>query len=132
MITYKKDKDLSKYVGMKKEFQHQIDGRLKGILLELDDWAYDMYRIPTVITCLNRSKEENERLGGVPWSAHLFGRGADIRSHHYTEKMIQSIVRHLEETWGDMIFIKYHDSGSGDHIHINIKYAYRKEVIIGT
>lgn len=122
------------------EFQEDIDNRLKAVLLELGEWTLYCYNKPVVVTCLNRTKEENDKVNGHENSAHLFdpndpllniypGRAADIRSWAFMKDQIPKIVNHLEKVWGkEFLNVKYHNSGSGDHIHINIKWSYRRKL----
>ena len=126
-IWFKTGSGLDYYAKLKFEFYDQIDVRLRGVLYELDDYMWRTHKARITITCLNRSKEYNKKVGGSPWSAHLFGRAVDLRSKNLNDEMIKDLVKHLEDVWGDFLYVKVHDAGSGNHIHINIRYKYRKK-----
>ena len=108
------------------DWQYYVDPRMCAVVLLLAAWTMCQWSIGIVITCLNRTVDENRRLGGYEFSAHLSGRGVDIRSRTFTVTQITQIIEYLETTWGDFIYVKYHNSGSGHHIHINIRYGYKR------
>lgn len=127
MLHFKQENGKDYLHRLIKEFHHEIDPRLSAILLGLDNWTRVQLGKELTITCLNRTKEENKKVGGVAWSAHLDGRAADIRTWNLTDEDIGRIKRYLSESWGtDFLFFKYHDSGSGKHIHLNINYKHRR------
>jgi uncharacterized protein YcbK (DUF882 family) len=103
------------------EMDGVIDGRLRALLLELAHYCWRQYNTHLTITCLNRTPEENERVGGIKYSAHLSGRAADIRSGNI-KRYIADIKDHLKGVWGDAVYVVAHDSGRGHHLHINFKY----------
>ncbi len=125
-LNFKTENGLDYYRRLEREAYNLIDARLLAILLALTEWAGRALGISIIITCLARTKKENDKVGGSPYSAHLFKRGVDIRCKHFTEKQIKMILAYLERTWGHMLFVLRHGTGSNDHIHINIRYAYRK------
>ena len=100
-----------------------IDPRLCAILLELGDWTMRRWSKSIIITCLNRTDEENVSVGGRPKSSHKEGRGGDLRSRNFMPEQIQEILDHVKETWGsEFVHIVYH----GDHIHLNINYPFKR------
>lgn len=109
------------------DWQEDIDPRLRSVLLELSEWTMRVFSKGLVITCLNRSIIENNKVGGKSTSAHLRGRAADIRSRSFKPGQLQLILRHLEKVWGhDFLYVSAHNSGHGPHIHINIRYAHNR------
>jgi len=108
------------------DWQDLVDPRLCAVLLALAEWAMRKWNKGIVITCLNRTTLENAKVGGSIYSAHLRGRAADIRSRTFTDEQLRQIVDYLNLVWGDLLYVKYHNSGSGPHIHINIKYTHRR------
>ena len=124
-LVYMKKESGRQYEEMlHQQFYGQIDGRLRAVFFELDDWIHREFGKRLIITCLNRTKEENKVVGGVEWSAHLFGRAIDGRTHIFTREEITKITNHLTDVWGDFIYAKYHNAGTGNHLHINITYKY--------
>lgn len=121
-----------------REFREEIDPKTRAVLLELDYFTVQQFGINLTITCLVRTPQEQMRLNPRrPKSSHVidielrfYGRGADVRSHVFTPQQAAIIEKHIKDTWGDMVHFKHHDSGSGDHFHINVNRAYatRKEV----
>lgn len=116
-IIYKTDRIMSEFIGC-------IDPRLQAFLLWMSYHVDHKYGKNLTLTCLNRTLEENKEVNGAQYSAHLVGRAADIRSWHFTQAQIEEIIKKVNEVWGDMIYILYHNSGSGDHIHANITKKY--------
>lgn len=107
------------------EFRYVIDPRLRAILLELAEWVRVKQEADITLTCLNRTITENEQVGGYKFSAHLSGRGADIRTWGFSVKQIEAIMTYLKESWGEeFIFVLYHGSGSSNHLHINIRWKH--------
>lgn len=108
------------------QFYDQIDHRLAAIILGLGLFIFRKWRLYLTITCLNRTPAENKAVNGSKYSAHLFGRAVDVRTSDWSQEQIDAIIKYLEETWGDFIYVKYHDAGTGNHLHINITYRYRR------
>ncbi len=48
---------------LRQEFHEAIDGRLRGVILDLDRWAWLTFRKRVLITGLNRTLEENGKSG---------------------------------------------------------------------
>jgi len=127
MLKYKTENGLEYKARLEVEFTRTIDKRLKAILLDLADEVQRKFKKDIILTCLNRTAKENLIVNGSPFSAHLSGRGADVRTWHFSKKELDFISNYLYTTWtDDFIFIKVHDAGSGNHIHINIRYKHRK------
>jgi uncharacterized protein YcbK (DUF882 family) len=109
------------------EFETKIDFRLRALLRNLQDYMFDRFAKNLVVTCLIRTPEENRMVGGVPYSSHLSGRAADIRSWGMSKGQIGEIKAYLEHVWGPLVYVLHHDSGHGEHIHVNINYRYSIE-----
>ena len=127
-ISLKPKKGTPKYLVMLLDWM-AIDGRLRGVFLELAEYLMQKYGIGIVLTCLIRSAEENKAVGGSSTSAHRDGEGraGDLRSRSFTPEQITDIEDHLVQTWGtDFLYVLVHDSGRGPHIHINIRWQHRR------
>ena len=112
------------------EFKNEIDPKLRAVLLELDHFTVAQFGTNLTITCLIRTHEEQMIINpNRPNSSHCSARAADLRSSVFIDGEIATIHDHIRQTWGDMVHFKHHDSGSGDHFHLNINRAYatRKE-----
>lgn len=110
---------------LNREFHNEIDPRLRAIIFDIARTMWRKHRKDTIITCLVRSKEENRAEGGSQYSAHLrgSGRAVDLRTSHLAEKEVTEIIEYLNTVWGDdFVYVKYHDAGSGNHLHINIRW----------
>ena len=104
---------------------HLIDFRLRAVLLDLHAYTMREFNLPVVVTCLSRTKEENEAIGGYEFSAHLDGRGGDIRVKYRPATVVKAMEDYLREKWGDFLYVVVHDTGSGNHLHLNIRYRYK-------
>ena len=132
MIQYKSENGQDYRDRLEFQFSHQIDPRLRGVLWELDDWSVRTTGKNITITCLNRTVEQNKKDGGKERSAHLYSRAADIRSYLLSALEIEKVVAHLNEVWGtEYLHVVYHDSGRGDHIHININRPFHRKNYAG-
>lgn len=132
MIEFKKEKGPHYQARLRHEWWNRIDPRLRAVFFELSDWVENQFGKMLIITQLNRTEEENKRLGGYEFSAHLYGRGGDFRSHIFTQEEIDAIEKHLDDTWNnvshrpDIVYFKHHSVRTGPHIHINVTWAYHK------
>ncbi len=130
MIKFKGEEGIEYKARLEVEFYRIIDKRLKALLLDLADEVERKFKKNIILTCLNRTLEENQKYNGSPFSSHLDGRGADIRIWHFDKKHLDFITNYLYTNWSeDFVYVKVHDAGSGSHIHVNIKYKHRKELM---
>ena len=113
------------------EFAGQVDRRLVAVYYEADDWCYRTFGKRVIITCINRTQEENRKVNGSQWSGHLFGRAMDWRTFHLTADEIKGLQSHLAGVWGSLIYVLYHDAGHGSHLHVGIPYNYRRSEFDG-
>lgn len=117
----------SQQLRLKKEFRAEITGMLRAVLLDLAFFTWSSFHIKLLITCLIRTKAENKKINGRPYSAHIRGDAGDSRSWIFTKDQIAIIEKYLKHTWGDIVHFKYHDAGSGAHMHINVNWPYHKK-----
>lgn len=108
------------------EFSNQMDRRLVAVYYEADDWLYRTYGKRVVITCINRTPEENKKVNGSKWSGHLFGRAYDWRTFTMDTDQIKGLQSHLTDVWGSLVYVLYHDAGHGSHLHVGIPYKHRR------
>lgn len=128
MIQYKTEKGLAYHDRLELEFFHRIDPRLRGILWVLDDWSVRTTGKNIIITCLNRTEEENKAVGGYKWTAHYVGRAGDLRAHLFSDIEIERLIAYAKEVWGeDFIYIVCHGEGPNRHIHININRRHHRK-----
>ena len=112
------------------EFRFKIDLRLQAILFELAVWMARTLSKGLIVTCLLRTVEENKAVNGLPNSSHLDGRAADIRTYLLSKPEIDKLIAHLNAVWGiEFLHTKYHDSGSGLHLHTNINIKYKRIIV---
>jgi len=129
-VYFKKEQGADYQARLQLEFTHKIDLRLKAVLFELADWMRRVLNKDLIITCLIRSVDENKAVNGKHWSAHLFARAWDMRTAHLSQAEIDKVQEHLMAVWGkEFLFVLYHDSGSGNHIHGNITLKYAKSIL---
>ena len=110
------------------EYHNNLDPRLWAFVWWATLWLFRYCGIKLTITCVNRTKEENDLAGGSKWSAHLVGRAVDIRVHGLTDEELWAFTQKVGEMWGDLIYCIVHGIGANRHIHVNIRYAYHKKV----
>lgn len=128
MIDCKTESGQEYHDELKNQFSFWIDPRLRAVLTEADGWSRRTTRKGLLITCLNRTEEENQAVGGRKRSAHCYSRAADIRSWLFSTIEIKRLILHLQEVWGkEFLHVIHHDSGRGDHIHININRPFHRK-----
>ena len=131
MIQFKQELGASYRIRLEVEFANDIDSRVRAVLLDLNNFTELKFGKSLIITCLNRTEEENRRVGGSPFSAHLDKRAADLRSRIFTEKELDLMVDYLYNTWNKndrmkgFLYVLVHGNGNSRHIHVNITYKYR-------
>lgn len=126
-VYYKTENGPEYAARLEEEFNHKIDPLLRGFLFCLSSYTRAMSGICITLTSLVRSPIENEADHGIPLSAHLFGRAGDIRTWAFTTEQIETMVKWVQDNFGDMVYIVYHNAGSGKHLHVNINRAYARK-----
>jgi hypothetical protein len=102
---------------------------LKYVLLGLAEYLREVHDVQLVVTCLYRTPEENKADGGLPQSAHLDWRAADIRTWSFTPEIEEATLKHLTGTWGvEMLCAKIH--GKNRHLHINVNYTWLQNQVM--
>lgn len=130
IILFKRENGPEYHRALKQQFFHRIDGRVRAVYLDLSLYTLASFDKRIVMTCLIRTPEENKAAGGYEFSAHLEEdefpcRAGDSRTHNFTDGEIEQIIAYLRRTWGDFLYVEYHESGTGPHLHINIRHKYR-------
>ena len=111
------------------EFRFKIDLRLQAVLFEESLWLKRTFGKDAIVTCLMRTIDENKAVNGRPFSSHLDGRAADRRTFHLSQPEIDKWILHLNQVWGELfLHTKYHDSGSGLHLHSNINMGFKRSI----
>ena len=108
------------------EFLHRLDPRLRAIALETAVWLRNQeLPVDLVVTCVNRTPDENKADGGKPTSAHLVGRAIDIRTRDWPDGTTEKVMARLYRLWpGTCLYLLHHDVGGGMHLHAQIKMKY--------
>ena len=76
-----------------------------------------MWHKPFILTCLNRTEEENKAVGGSKYSAHKYARGGDGRSRIYSDS---------ESTFpGEKVNFKFEVKNSKVGLTGNLKFKYK-------
>jgi len=110
-----------------------IDPRLRAIALGLEWFIAKKLKKNMTITCIGRTKKENDACGGHIYSAHIIRenewiRAFDMRSRDYSAEEIEAITDYLDSCWngnGYFLNVVATSHGTGPHIHLNIRYKYR-------
>ena len=127
-IQFKTDKE--------REQWDRLDPRVRGLLLAVGAWQFAKFGIDLVVTCIIRDTDENARVGGRPQSAHvltpgqIWARAVDIRNTNLDTDQRRARRDFILTHWNwkvmpPMIHVIDHDSGAGDHTHINLNLAYK-------
>ena len=112
-----------------------VDPRLKGLVITVAIWQYIGWGIPFTITGIIRTPDENEAVGGIIKSAHvmqpgqIWARAVDCRNQNLSDEQQCARRKFINEHWNvktmpEMFHVIDHDSGAGDHTHINLNYGY--------
>jgi len=92
-----------------------LDSRLKFIIYALAGFIANEFGKPLVITSIFRPGDK-----GV----HGYWRGIDIRTYYYLAEEITEILEFINKTlpygYGAYKTALYHNTGQGDHIHIQV------------
>ena len=113
---------------LQREFNERLDPKARAFYLEIEDYVYSKYAVRLVITCIERTVTENEKVGGVKLSAHVkrpgyYVRALDVRAKDLSTQIITDIISHAKRVWGDMVHILAH-GGTAYHIHMNVNLGY--------
>lgn len=133
-LRFDDDEGLEAALRLRKEFEQDLDPRLRALILEVARWQYEQWGIPLTITCIIRAFGENEAVGGKPKSAHVrregqkFARASDWRNRDLTPDQQQQRRDYVLTYFNWKVPLLFHcidhDSGHGEHTHININFSY--------
>lgn len=136
-LQFKSEGGLVQYERLFAEWKEILDPRLKGVGYWLAQYMFEKYGRPLVISCIGRTETENDAVGGVKWSSHLILKdrrwvyALDFRSRDLPVEEKPKLVQHITETWNPpghpFLYCLHHDSGAGEHIHINVNRLYRND-----
>ena len=130
-VFFDADEGTANHSRLYNEFHHKLDVRLKAILIEAGVWSQNVLGKQLIVTCLLRTKEENEAVGGRPQSAHLEARASDLRTRHLNTEQEEKLKAHLENVWGsEFLHVLIHDSGAGRHMHLNINFPFKRNTLV--
>lgn len=99
----------------------------REIAEEMAEWCEER-KIPFVITETVTTLGEDNRLERAS-STHRTGRAFDVRTKDWLEKAISEFMAEFERRFrhlgavnkrGEVVFLLRHDTGRGDHIHVQI------------
>ena len=113
---------------LQREFNERLDPKARAFYLEIEDYVYSKYAVRLVITCIERTVTENEKVGGVKLSAHVkrpgyYVRAVDVRAKDLSTQIITDIIGHTKRVWGDAVHILAHE-GTAYHIHMNVNLGH--------
>lgn len=104
----------------------RIDEQLRHILLWCDIYSNQYFSKDVTVTCLFRTIDDQRKLypdkNPPPYSSHLDGRGADLRSHSYSKDQIDQFVKAINDTFprtdGKPTAMCHTIPGNVPHFHI--------------
>lgn len=105
---------------------------LQEMLFEMIQWLSDR-NIHGVITETVTTPEEDAALGRKSVS-HQEGRASDLRTRDWPRNTVKEFLDHFNEKYlkhgatrasnGQLALLVFHDSGHGEHIHIQLARSY--------
>lgn len=112
------------------EFWNHLDPRMCGMAHDLGFGLYRKAEKQLILTCIGRTKEENDAVGGSEYSAHLFRNACchawDARVHHLTGEEVDWCVRRIKNRWDPKVYyVVVHGKGPNRHLHTNVRYNHR-------
>ena len=102
--------------------------RLQEIMVDLVDYCEKVLRVTPIFTETLTTAEVDKALGRVSVS-HQQGRAFDMRTWNLTEDNLKAIAAWLRANFGNIgafnktgerQLVVHHDSGHGDHFHVQI------------
>ena len=116
---------------IQEEFETRMDPRTRIVNEDIADFVYREFNKPWTITCIMRTPAENAAVEGKEKTAHYvdisgYVRADDCRSRNFTKKEKREIIEHVNSVWNrfvEYVHIVHHNSGHGEHFHININYG---------
>lgn len=102
---------------------------LRQVVADLDTWSLVNLLPEPMLTCVDRTEEENAEVGGVPDSLHLYRLAVDLRCTHYTAHQRKRVEAWLRFRCPRNLFeliLKPH--GTGPHYHVGLRRTDGPEV----
>lgn len=105
---------------------------VREAMYEMIDWADDELNIHAIITETVSTLEEDKLLKRVS-STHREGRAFDMRTLKWKPEEIEKFTKFFNDKYGHLgaittsgkpLLILHHDSGHGDHFHIQFSKTY--------
>jgi len=121
----------------RQEFMRDLDPRLRWMLVNIAARARRELGVETITTCIGRTVEENRAVGGIEQSAHLYRpgyylRAVDLRTRHMSDDAIREYLNYFKpwQAIAGLLHVKYHNSGSGNHIHVNVNHSFALKKLV--
>ena len=108
---------------LRHDFRLHTDSIIRAITFDLAFWLLINFdHTILLITCLFRNETENRDDGGSKTSRHLEKpcRAVDYRTRDWPKEAVPSVIKYLQDTWGDLIYIL----DEGDHLHIQLSRSH--------
>lgn len=115
----------------------RVDERIRTILSFVDLFTQAKFgkeitvtelmrlRIHQIVIYKRLPKYKDVHESEIPHSVHEYGRGADFRTTNFEEEEIAEILELLNKIpygKGKYLTAIRHDIGTGDHIHLQVRY----------
>ncbi len=99
------------------EFFNYLSPLLFAVMLGLAAAVKKRFDFILTFTCVNRSVEQNGKVGGVKYSGHLSGYAVDLRTRDMPVIVRQWIIDYLNTNWAKyFLYVIYHN----DHLHVGV------------
>lgn len=97
----------------------QIHPKLGHILFDMVDYCY-FKKVPFVITCMNRTPEENDHVGAKS-QTHVEGRAFDLSIKGWDLFFIDEFCAHFNEKYKSAATpVALFHEGTAPHIHVQV------------
>ncbi len=126
-IFFDRDDGESHRVMLARQFKEDLFPLLRGVALEVTNYAFTRSGYPTTITCVTRTPEENRAVGGYKFSGHLmrpedFVYSFDQRTKDMDEALRKAIIKRYEMS-SPMVYVIYHNN----HLHVGVRRRYHRK-----
>lgn len=120
-IKFDQDEDEAHAMQLEEELRGWVSPLLLAVMLGYAFAVYKRFGYKPTITCVNRSKEQNEAVDGYKFSGHLTGYALDLRDRDMSQIILNWTLAWFNRYWNKrFIYVIHHNH----HIHVGV---YRKD-----
>jgi len=122
-IQFDADESRAHELRLSREFFTKSNPVMRAIIMENALYWFNRASYATVVTCTNRTAEENNAVGGYKYSGHLTGHSYDLRTRDMNDDFRNQYMGRLDIHFSPCgLYVLYHH----DHLHVGIRRAFQK------